>query len=452
MVDRRRPSQYGFEPMSSDPPPAPPMSAAPVLKRGLASYLKPFPILHAGNAGVNMIYALGQTLVFARSLDAVLFSQTIAMVTISLYVVPLNQAVARANFVVVRRQVVAGVGAHDLPEVGLAFQFSQAIMILAALLAPLITHTVSLTAYLALAGFAGFNTLSNLWSFELQMAMLAVERPLAFEIASLLRRAANIAALIWLWFSHDFDVFVVLVLVQAVLFQVWLMRYVAQGADLFALPLNRLTRAAMARHLGQLLTSAQATFAEWLTLNGPYALFTLRFGVSGGLIVLDTGMKLLRIGLTATRNFSEIALPSVSRAVLEKRGAAAKRAVIAVLAVSCAPVLLLAAVMVLREHWLFNILLSKNNVMPTGSGLIFAVALVAGVGFQAGSHLAGHVGRASDIRVFTFGAAASFACVAIYILGFHPGLIGSLWAVSLGVVGAAVSGLWTIRRTLRAAV
>jgi len=436
--------------MSSDPPSAPPVSAAAVQRRGLSSYLKPFPILHAGNAGVNMIYALGQTLVFARSLDKALFAQTIAMVTISLYVLPINQAVARANFVVVRRQVVAGNGAHDLPEVGLAFHLSQALMILSALLAPMITHTASLGAYLILAAFAGFNTLTNLWSFELQMVMLAVERPLAFEIASLLRRAANIITLTWLWFSHDFNLFVLLVFAHAVLFQVWLMRYAARSGELFAWPAH-LSRAALAAHAHQLWTSAQATFAEWLTLNGPYALFTLRFGVGGGLIVLDTGMKLLRIGLTATRNFSEIALPTVSRAVLEKRGAAATRAVIMVLAVSCAPVLLLAAVMVFREHWLFNVLLSHNNVMPAGSGLIFAVALLAGVGFQAGSHLVGHVGRPSDIRLFTLGAATSFACVAIYILGFHPDMNGALWAVSLGVVGAAASGLSTIVRTLRAA-
>jgi O-antigen/teichoic acid export membrane protein len=197
--------------------------------------------------------------------------------------------------------------------------------------------------------------------------------------------------------------------------------------------------------------SAQATFAEWLTLNGPYALFTLRFGVGPGLIALNTGMQLLRVGLTLTRNFSEIALPNVSRAVLEKRGFAATRLVLAVLGISLAPVLVLSAVMVLREHWLFSTLLSKNNVMPAGAGLTFAVACLAGVGFQAGSHLVGYVGRPRDIRLFTIGAAVSFIGLAGYILLARPPLPAALWAVSIGVVASACVGLWTIVQTLRAA-
>ncbi len=415
----------------------------------LKALLKPFPVLHAGNAGVNMLYTLGQTLVFARALDGRLFSQTIAVVTISLYLLPVNQAVARANFVVVRRQVVGGAGGEGLPQVGLAFHVSQALMILAGLLGPLIAAPGDLRTYLALAAFAVFNTLSNLWFFELQMAMLAVDRPIAFEIASLIRRVANAATLAWLWFSHDFLVFAGLMLAQAVVSQAWLMRRVGRDSDLFAWP-RGLTPAALRDHLGQLWTSVQATFAEWLTLNGPYALFTLRFGVGGGLIVLDTGMKLLRVGLTVTRNFSEIALPGVSRAVLEKRGGAAARAVAAVVGLSAVPVALLAGVLVFREHWLFSTLLGRNDVMPAGAGPAFAVALLAGVGFQAGSHLVGHVGRARDVRLFTLAAAISFAGLAGYILVAKPTLLEAVWAVAIGVVVTAVAGLWTIVRTLRA--
>ncbi|HEY2659661.1 MAG TPA: hypothetical protein VGI79_08065 [Caulobacteraceae bacterium] len=416
----------------------------------LAALLKPFPILHAGNAGVNMLYTLGQTLVFARALDGRLFSQTIAVATVGLYLLPVNQAVARANFVVVRRDVVGGAGGHGLPQVGLAFHVSQALMILAGLLGPLIAAPADVRTYLALAAFATFNTLSNLWFFELQMAMLAVERPIGFEIASLARRIANAATLAWLWFSHDFLTFAALMLVQGVISQAWLMRRVGRDSDLFAWP-RGLTPAALRHHLGQLWTSVQATFAEWLTLNGPYALFTLRFGVGPGLIVLDTGMKLLRVGLTVTRNFSEIALPSVSRAVLEKRGGAAARAVGAVLVLSALPVALLAAVLVLREHWLFQALLARNDVMPPGAGPAFAVALLAGVGFQAGSHLVGYVGRARDVRLFTLAAAVSFVGLAAYLRLANPPLLAAVWAVAIGVVVTAVAGLWTIVRTLQSA-
>ncbi|QUD88835.1 hypothetical protein [Phenylobacterium montanum] len=416
----------------------------------LAALLKPFPILHAGNAGVNMLYTLGQTLVFARALDARLFSQTIFVATLSLYLLPVNQAVARANFVVVRREVVGGAGARGLPQVGLAFHVSQALMLAAGVLGPLLAAPQGLQAYMALAAFSTFNTLSNLWFFELQMAMLAVERPIGFEVASLLRRIANAVTLAWLWFSHDFLAFAVLILAQAVISQAWLMRRVGRDSDLFAWP-RGLSAAVLAEHLSQLWTSVQATFAEWLTLNGPYALFTLRFGVGPALIALDAGMKLLRVGLTVTRNFSEIALPSVSRAVLERRGHAAARTVAVVLALSAAPVAVLAAALVLQEHWLFSALLAKNNVMPAGAGPAFALALIAGVGFQAGSHLVGHVGRAREVRVFTVCAAISFIGLAADLLLARPNLLGALWAVAIGVAVTALAGLWTIVRTLRSA-
>ncbi len=195
-----------------------PDAAEPAQGR-LAALLKPFPILHAGNAGVNMLYTLGQTLVFARALDAQQFSQAVAVVTISLYLTPVNQAVARANFVVVRKRVVGGEGGHGLPQIGLAFHISQALMLLAGVAGPLIARPGDARTYLVLAAFTLFNTLSNLWFFELQMAMLAVERPIAFEIASLVRRVANAASLAWLWFSHDFALFAGLMLAQAVVAQ-----------------------------------------------------------------------------------------------------------------------------------------------------------------------------------------------------------------------------------------
>ncbi len=416
----------------------------------LAALAKPFPLLHAGNAGVNMLYTLGQTLVFSRALDRDLFSQTVAVVTISFYVLPINQAVARANFVVARRQVVAGEGAGGLPQVGMAFHLSQALMVLAALAGVALMRPASWASFAALAAFALFNTLSNLWFYELQMVMLAIERPIVFEVASLLRRAFNAAALAWLWISHDFGLFAGLLLAQAMVFQAWLMLRLGEDRALFAWP-RGLSRQALRAHLSQLWTSVQATFAEWLTLNGPYALFTARFGVGPGLIALDTGMKLLRVGLTVTRNFSEIALPSVSRAVLERRGAAAGRAVAAVLAASLVPVLALAGLMALRERWLFHTLLGKNDVMPDGAGVAFAVALVAGVAFQAGSHLVGHVGRAADIRRFTLASTLCFAALAGYVLLARPALPEALWAVALSVAATGAAGVWTILNTLRAA-
>ncbi len=410
---------------------------------------RPFPILHAGNAILSLIYSLGQTLVFARSLDRAAFSATIAAITLSFYLLPLNQAVARANFHLIRRSVVAGRGEGGHSEAAAAFHLSQLLMVAVGVVGPLLIPHGDMRFYVALACFAVANNLTNFWYYEVQTTLLAVERPVAFEIVTLLRRLANFAALVWLMLRHDFLVFGVVMLVQALLTQAWVVWDVTRRSDLFDLP-RRLDGARVRTHIGLLFNSSLATFAEWLSLNGPYALFTIRFGIGPALIVLDTGLKLLRMVLTVVRNLSEIALPRMSRAVLSGSTAEARRIVLTILIVSSLPAVLVASVLLFQEHLVWRLLLGANNVVPTGAGAAFAVAILASVGFQAGSHLVGHVGRLPEIRLFMITACAGFFAASAYVLLARPEVVVALWAVVASFAMASVAGLWATARTLAA--
>ena len=424
----------------------PPAAKATGLLRVVA---KPFPLLHSTNAGLGMVYSLCQTLIFARSLDRLTFSTVIAAITIGFYLLPINQAVARANFHLIRRSVVEGRGEGGNGEAAAAFYVSLFLMAAAGVVAPLLLPHADFNAYLALAAFTVSANLSNVWFFEIQTTLLAVERPISFEIANLIRRLANFAALGWLFVSHNFLMFAFVLLGQTIIAHVWVMFDVSRRSDLFAVP-RTLSATKVRAHLSLLWSSLQATFAEWVSLNGPYALFTVRFGVGPALIVLDTGMKLLRIVLTVVRSLSEIALARVSRAVLNQAHVEAARLVGLVLGLSALPALAIAGLLLVREHLVWSALLGSSTIMPAGVGIPFALTLLASVGFQAGSHLVGHVGRSAEVRIFTITACFGAGAAAVYVLLARPDVLTAVWAVSAGFLVASAAGLWAIFRVLRA--
>ena len=409
-----------------------------------------FPILHATNAATALVYTLAQTLVLARGLDRAAFSQSIAVTAIGFYLLPLSQAVARANFMVIRKAAVEEGRAGGHPEAALAFHVSQGAAVLAGLVGPmLIVGREPPVTIVAMTAFALFATLSNPWYFEIQSALLAIDRPVTYELANLGRRLANMAALAWFLVSHDFLTFTLLLLAQAVVAQAVLMRLVARQTDLFDIPRPRAVgRAAGRAHLGRLWTAAQATFAEWLTQNGPYAVFMARFGVGPGLIGLDIGMKLLRASLTVTRSLSEIGLPHISRALLTGAADHGRRTALAVLALGLAPSLAIAGLLLWDERAVFHALLGPNAVAPSGAGAAFALAIVAGVGFQAGAHFVGYLGRAGDVALFTILAIVSFIGAAGWILLGRADDIGALWAICLAFAATSAGGLFALSRVL----
>ena len=414
------------------------LATRPVRARLLA-HARGFAGFHAVNAGLSIVYTLAQTLVFSRVLDARTFSQTVAIQAASLYLLPLNQAVARANFVLLRETTVrrdsdgAGEG-RGAPEAAAAFQLSSAVLLVAPFLIPPLIGSRSGRDYVSMVALLFFCTYSNLWYSEMQMTMMAINRALRFERYTLLRRLINYASLVWLFLHRDFLAFNLVLAVQTAAFHLVLLFDGVAARELFGWP-RGVTSPALRAHVKRLWLSAQATFAEWLTLNGPYMVFTARFGIGPALVAVDAVLKLLRMVVSVTRNLSEIALPGVSRAVLQGAPRRGRPAAALVLAGGGLAAGILALLVGLAPTFAFNLLLGHNNTVPAAAGAPAALALVSGVGFAAGAHLVGHTGHARSIRRIMAMAAVGIVFFAVYVLGTHAAVTPALWAFA-GVFAA----------------
>ncbi len=365
----------------------------------------------------------------------------------ALYAIPFNQAVARANFLTLREDVVQERPLAHQAETAALFQLSQVLAVAVSLAAPLFLAS-SWLHYATFCGFLAFNLFTNIWSSEVQMTMFAVDRPLAYEWATLVRRLANFAALVWLLVSKDFLSFNLVVLVQAILAHAWAVRAMRRHGDLFGRP-RGLSSGRLRAHLLKLWTSIQATFGEWVTFNAPYAIFTLRYGVGPPLVALDAAMKLMRIVLAVTRNLCEMALPKLSRDIVGGRTWPALRLAAAMLGICTLGGAMLAGGVLLREQQVFSLLLGPNNVVPPGAGGPVAVAMLTGVGFQVGSMIVGFFAQRQIVRGFSVLVMLSCAALASAVFVLKPAPLQALWFLALSLAASACVALAAMFLTLR---
>ena len=283
-------------------------------------------------------------------------------------------------------------------------------------------------------------TYSNIWYSEMQMVMLATGRAMQFELFTLARRLLSFLVLAYLLLIRDVLSFSVLAGAQAIAFHVYFLHIVGRDSQFFNWP-RGLTWAAMRAHLWRLWTSLQATFAEWLTLNAPYAVFMAHFGIGPGLIALDAGMKLVRIIVSVTRNLCEIVLPRVSRAVFSGQGSRARPEVISVLALGLCGAGVVAAAAYFFQGLTFGFLLGPNNTVPLGAGAPIAVAALSSVIFATAGHLLGHTGRNAAIRAFMGVAVVATAISSAYVLFGALPVNGALWAFAAALAVISSTGL-----------
>ena len=299
-----------------------------------------------------------------------------------------------------------------------------------------------------LAFFLVSGTYSNIWYSEMQMAMLATGRAMQFERFTLVRRLLSFFILAYLFLLRDILWFSVLAGALAVAFHIYFLRIVGRDSPFFGWP-HALTWAAMGAHLERLWISLQATFAEWLTLNAPYAVFMAHFGIGPELIALDAGMKLVRIIVSVTRNLCEIVLPRVSRAVFRGQGSGARLEVVSVLALGLCGAGVVAAAAYFFQSLTFGFLLGPNNTVPAGAGAPIAVAVLSSVIFATAGHLLGHTGRNAAIRAFTGVAIVAMAVSsALIVFGALP-VDGALWTFAVALTVISGSGLLFLLGMLR---
>jgi hypothetical protein len=413
----------------------------------LKSLATGFAGVHSLNAGLNMAYALAQTLVFARVLDHRTFALTILAQTFAFYLLPLNQSVARANFVVLRERAVRTADARA-PEAAVAFNVNQILLLVIPVVAPMALGTTSAAEYGSFVCFLFFVTYSNIWYFEIQMSMMAVDRALDYERISFIRRVIGYVLLCLLFVYHNFYLFNILVAIHTVVFHFIITSVVAKGSGLFKWPQDVTVRALRA-HLVRLWVSLQATVAEWLTLNAPYAIFLARFGVGPGLVTIDAILKLLRIVVSVTRNLAEIALPRVSRALLLGDTRSGRMSAILALAGGGLGALTIAVVVAIWERWSFGLLLGPNNVVPHGAGAPAALALMAGVGIATGGHFIGHSGEHRSIPILSVVSVLAVGLLAAYTLVERPSIVNTLWAAAICMTAISATALALLVNMLR---
>jgi hypothetical protein len=411
--------------------------------RRIMSLIFGFPGAHALNALLSIVFVVVQTLIFARVLETRAFAQAIAASAIGMYLLPINQSVARANFVLLRGQAVREDDSRGLPEAAAAFHASQGLFLLVVIVAPLLMGAGDFYEYVWLAFFLASVAYSNIWYCEMQMAMLATGRAMEFELYTLVRRLVSFLVLAYLVVARDILSFSILAGVQALVFHVYFLCTAGRDAKFFAWP-RGLTWPAMRLHFGRLWTSLQATFAEWITLNAPYAVFMARFGIGPGLIALDTGMKLVRINVSVTRNLCEIVLPRVSRAVFNGAGARARLEVASVLALGLAGAGVVAAAAYFVPQLTFGFLLGPNNTVPPEAGAPIALAVLASVVFATAGHLLGHTGRNVAIRIFMGVAVLTMAASSALTLFGALSVTAALWMFAASLVTIAGTGLFLL--------
>jgi hypothetical protein len=413
-------------------------SASKVFRR-ISALALGFPGAHAFNAVLSILFVLVQTLDFSHVLSRRDFTLTVAATAITMYLLPINQSVARANFVLLRQRAVHESRTDGLPEVAAAFQASQAFFILVVLVAPFLIGARSLYEFGWIACFMTSGTFSNIWYSEMQMTMLATNRAMKFEIVTLIRRLISFAILGYLYIIRDIFLFNILAAAQAIVFHIYLLRSVGTETQLFGLP-RGLSRQAVRSHLSRLWTSLQATFAEWYTLNAPYAVFMMRFGIGPNLITVDAAMKFVRIIVSVVRNLCEIILPRVSRAVFAGEGASARRDVAVILALGLGGAGVVAATIFFFQTTTFGFLLGHNNTVPNGAGAPIGIAVLASVVFAAAGHLLGHTGRAYVVSAFMMIAVVAVTATSVFIILAKLQIIASLWAIAIALMIVSAAG------------
>ncbi len=401
-----------------------------------------FPGLHALNMVLGIFYTLAQTLVFSRVLDHRLFSQTVAAAALGLYLLPLNQSVARANFVLLREHHVGRAGtdrrAMHLPEVSAAFYANQAILLIVSLAGPALLGAADSAAYLGLAGFLFYSLFTNIWVTEMQMALIATGRALLFEYVNTGRRILTFGLLVWLLLDGSFLDFALVATGMTVAFHLVGLVFMGGEAGLFSWP-RGLTWAATRAHGRRLFVSLQATASEWLTFNGPYAAFMLRFGIGPGLVAIDAVIKLVRVVVTITRNLSEIALPRVTHAVLKGDGRQARGPVLLVLLGAGGGAAVLSAAVLYHSHLVFSLLLGPNNTVPAGAGPPAALAILSSVMFSAGGTLIGHTGRSDLVTRLLIASAVASGLFFLGMALLPVGTLGGFWLFAITLAFASVA-------------
>jgi hypothetical protein len=359
-----------------------------------------FALFHLLNSSLTFVLAFAQLAVFVRVLDAGFYATVVLVTSISIYLVPFDGALSKVAFVELRAEFLQHRTAHASARVYRLYAAWLGLLALGvggwiAVAAATGGARADLVVYLV------FCLLSNFWHYEVQTLGWALDQGIAYEKAELIRRVAYAALLVVLYVTGQFLVFTLGLVALLLVSLVWYARVLTRaGAPLGALSVWRRAElaAALARMRGNLGSATAGSAADFMLMNGPYAIVTAVYGGGAALIVLDTCQKLLRAIVTALRICSEALLPKQSAALHAGDYGRLKRVLATIAALSLAPALAVCGALVFTSDRLFQLLLGPlAPLIPPGTGMVLVPLVGAALAQNLASSFLAYSGFFAEV-------------------------------------------------------
>jgi hypothetical protein len=407
-----------------------------------------FALFHLVNSSLSFVISFAQLFVLVRVLDAKLYAAVVLVTSISFYLAPIDTALSRAGFVALRKEFLDHKTA-DSSAVIYRLYAAYAALLLVGIVAAAIEVRLDLILFLTLC------LVQNFWHYEVQTVGWAIDQGVQFEKAELARRVVNIALLGALYATGLFATYSAAMVLVSFGCIAWYARVLAgAGAGLGDLHRSRWADLREAIRLsGRNLSGAAAgSGADFLLMNGPYAIVTAIYGAGAPLIVLDTCQKILRAVVMALRICSEALLPKQSAALNDGNYGRLMRVLGIVFVMSSLPALVVCGALALTSDRLFAILLGPlASVMPAGSGVVLVSLIAAALAQNLASSFLSYSGFFADVvKTAKLAAVLMLALAAAAAFGLEFSSFLRSYAAVFAVVGAATVALaWLRLRRLR---
>jgi O-antigen/teichoic acid export membrane protein len=407
-----------------------------------------FGFLHIANAGLCLICNFLQLIIFSRTLDAADYSRIVFLTTIGFYFLPFSQAVGRANFVSLRENYIRRSARLAISESKILILGNGVLLVTGSFVVILLSEPRDWQTGTFQWLYLIYCLSSNLWFFDLQSTMWAIDKGCKFERMSLMRCGLIFLLLAWLWSSADFFQFVIGASVVNLIFICILFHEIrshfVQGA--FRWP----SRREFLVHLGYLPGGILSALSESVVLNSPYALLTEIFGVGAALVSYDSSMKLARLAMYFSKTIPEIALGRQSRALTLGDMSSASRffwlGVLFCLALGAA----MGLGVIVGGDFIFAFLLGPNNVVsPDLYGPAAFVIILCSV-YQLATYLLNYNNRTQEILGVTLFSIATLAGLGLIATAIDTSISTFMLIYGLYLASVTVFALVQCGRILKA--
>jgi len=417
----------------------------------------PYLLLRATSAGGAFVMGFVQTFVFARVLSPDRFSIFIVVGGIGYSLWIANLGLGKILFVNLRAPFLAGKADRQAAGQATAvLSFYVALAIAAAVVCFAVEAARpagSLRGAAELSLFLLFITLNLAW-FTLRGVSIAVDAYLFYEKLELIRRVANVAAMLAMLGGLPLLFF----LVGSNL--LW--------GGLFAAAAVRLLRrgALLARWRGMVGDLIGFFIANWnsiaqsgtAALSGvfiatfPYYFVPAAFGLGAAPIILEVTFRIFRGACVIFAAICDLAIPSQTRALAARDANRLIKVTLLAVALCCVPAAIACATLIFAGDPLFYFLLKSAAVVPAGVVPILVALLISSILQIVAEALLQYTGFFRSLALNGAGVSGLMVILAATALGLKFDIVGFLAAYAAAyAIGAVFLTVAALTGPIRAA-